>query len=107
MVNDLINEKRKRGRPIGSVNNKQKAVSIVHVIQEELEKSLISLENNHGLTLADALARELAEKPSTTLSNLAKYLPSLHNVNLNITNDNPFTTALKEINSKIIEHEEE
>jgi len=103
MVNDLINQKRKRGRPVGSVKSKEKAVSIVHVIQQELENSLITLEKEYGKTLADCLAKEINEKPSQTLSNLSKFLPNMNFVNLNITNDNPFTMALKEINEIIID----
>lgn len=108
MVNQLNNTENKpvarRGRPRGSTN--KHAISLVNQINIAIEDAVNRiLPEKYNTTLPEILADSLKANPTATLTAISRYIPPEFNVNIGI--DNPFTTALKEINAKIIEHDDE
>ena len=107
MVTKLNNVENKtavgRGRPKGSTN--KHAISLVNQINIAIEEAVNRvLPEKYNTTLPEVLADSLKANPTATLTAIARFIPPEFNVNIGI--DNPFTTALKEINTKIIEHDE-
>ena len=100
MVKEII--KRKRGRPVGS---SIRTLSLVHLIREELQKSLdILVSRNQPLSqlLADEMA---AGNASKVLNSLGKFLPQDINLGLSVTSE--FSQALKVVSSRYDELENE
>lgn len=107
MVNELNNKENKsvsrRGRPKGSTN--KHAISLVNQINLAIEEAVNRiLPEKHNTTLPEVLADSLKANPTATLTAIARFIPPEFNVNIGI--GNPFTEALKEINTKIIEHDD-
>lgn len=107
MVTELNNIENKtvarRGRPKGSTN--KHAISLVNQINIAIEDAVNRiLPEKYNTTLPEVLADSLKANPTATLTAIARFIPPEFNVNIGI--ENPFTSALKEINSKIIEHNE-
>ena len=102
MVNDLINKnkKRGRGRPVGS---SARTLNVVAQIGTAINEAIHILPEKYGVTLPEVLAESFKTNPTATLQAISRYLPQ--NINLNVGPDNPSTTALKEINEKIIDHD--
>jgi len=108
MVNELNNEENKtvarRGRPKGSTN--KHAISLVNQINIAIDDAVNRiLPEKYNTTLQEILADSLKANPTATLTAISRYIPPEFNVNIGI--QNPFTEALKEINNKIIEHNDE
>jgi len=106
MVNELNNNKNKtvarRGRPKGSINkHKISLVNQVNIAIEEAVNRIIP--EKYNTTLSEILADSLKANPTATIGAISKFIVN-PNLEVNIINS-PFTTALKEINDKIIEHD--
>ena len=105
MVNELNNIENKtvtkRGRPKGSTN--KHAISLVNQINIAIEEAVNRiLPEKYNTTLPEIIAESLKSNATATLTAISRYIPPEFNVNIGI--QNPFTEALKEINTKIIEH---
>jgi hypothetical protein len=107
MVTELNNIENKtivkRGRPKGSINKHK--ISLVNQINVAIDEAVNRvIPEKYNTTLSEILADSLKANPTATLQAIGKFVNNDINVNIGI--QNPFTEALKEINAKIIEHDE-
>jgi len=104
MVKQLINtenkqEKRPRGRPKGTAPAFSSVILIRNTIKEALDEC-----ERRGKPLYMLLADEMIDSktPSKSLNLLGKFLPGVQ-ADLNITVENNFASALKEVQQRLID----
>ena len=99
MVNDLLNEKRKRGRPVGSSPSLSTIILVRNNIRDAMEEC-----ERRGFPLHMLIADEMINSgsASTVLNKLSKFLPN----EINISVGDTFSDALKEVQNRLAEQGE-
>jgi len=107
MVNNLKNKedaqvKRPRGRPKGTAPSFSSVILVRNSIKAAMDEC-----ERRGRPLFMLLADEMIESktPSKTLNLLGKFLPGVQ-ADLNITVENNFANALKEVQDRLVEQGE-
>tara|TARA_S200002703_G_C3624312_1_gene191721 strand:- start:110 stop:475 length:366 start_codon:yes stop_codon:yes gene_type:complete len=104
MVNELKNtkndqEKRPRGRPKGTAPSFSSVILVRNSIKAAIDEC-----ERRGFPLYMLLAEEMIESktPSKSLNLLGKFLPGV-SADLNITVENNFASALKEVQQRLVD----